>query len=93
MPGRPVLKLYVVGGTQASERALHSIERLRAEMAEAELDVIDLREHPDVAERERIIATPLLVRVEPAPVRRIVGDLSDLSRVRWSLGLPEAGGT
>ena len=92
MAERPVLKLYVVGGTQASERALHSIERLRAELADADLDVVDLREHPEVAERERIIATPLLVRVAPAPVRRIVGDLSDVERLRWSLGLPDVSG-
>ena len=85
------LRLYVVGGTQASERALHSVERLRAQLDdEAEIEVIDLRERPEVAEAERIIATPLLVRVAPAPVRRIVGDLSDADRVRWALGLPEA---
>ena len=92
MAPRTVLKLYVVGGTQASERALHSIERLHAELADAaELEVIDLRERPDVAEHERILATPLLVRVSPEPVRRIVGDLSDVDRVRWSLGLPDEG--
>ena len=88
MAERPVLKLYVVGGTQASERALQSVNDLRAQLGdEAELDVVDLREHPEVAERERIVATPLLVRVAPEPVRRVVGDLTDLDRLRWSLGL------
>jgi circadian clock protein KaiB len=92
MAGRTQLKLYVVGGTQASERALHSVERLRAQLeGDADIEVVDLREQPEVAEAERIIATPLLVRVAPTPVRRIVGDLSDADRVRWSLGLPEAG--
>jgi circadian clock protein KaiB len=90
MAGRTKLRLYVVGGTQASERALHSVERLRAQLDEAaEIEVVDLREKPAIAEAERIIATPLLVRLSPAPVRRIVGDLSDIDRVRWSLGLPE----
>ena len=94
MPAPPVLKLYVVGGTQASERALHTVEILRSALGDgAAVEVVDLREHPEVAERERIVATPLLVRVQPEPVRRVVGDLSDLERVRWSLGLPrqEAG--
>ena len=87
-----VLTLYVVGGTQASERALHGLERLRAALGDhGQVDVVDLRERPEIAEQERIIATPLLVRVAPAPVRRIVGDLSDLDRVRWSLGLPAEG--
>ncbi|HEX8120099.1 MAG TPA: circadian clock KaiB family protein [Solirubrobacteraceae bacterium] len=89
MGSSTLLRLYVVGGTQASERALHSAERLRADLAgEAELEVVDLAHDPELAERERIVATPLLVRLSPEPVRRIVGDLSDVERVRWSLGLP-----
>ncbi|HEX8207619.1 MAG TPA: circadian clock KaiB family protein [Solirubrobacteraceae bacterium] len=85
-----LLRLYVVGGTPASERALQGVERLRAALEDADLEVVDLRERPDVAEQERIVATPLLMRVSPEPVRRVVGDLSDAERVRWSLGLPEA---
>jgi circadian clock protein KaiB len=92
MTPRTVLKLYVVGGTQASERALHCLERLRPHLTgDADVEVVDLRDRPEIAEHERIIATPLLVRLEPEPVRRIVGDLTDVDRVRWSLGLPEAG--
>ena len=92
MAARTVLRLYVVGGTQTAERAQHGLERLRGELGGAcSIDVIDLREHPEVAERERIVATPLLVRLEPEPVRRIIGDLSDVDRVRWSLGLPAEG--
>lgn len=88
----PVLRLYVVGGTPPSERAVRGVERLRREVGDdLEVEVVDLRERPDVAEQERILATPLLVRVSPEPVRRIVGDLSDLERVRWTLGLPEGG--
>jgi circadian clock protein KaiB len=90
MGAATVLRLYVVGGTQASERALHAVQRLHSALpGEAEVEVVDLREQPEVAERERIVATPLLVRLSPEPVRRIVGDLSDVERVRWSLGLPE----
>ncbi|HEV2812911.1 MAG TPA: circadian clock KaiB family protein [Solirubrobacteraceae bacterium] len=88
-----VLRLYVVGGTQASERALQSVQRLHSALpGDAEFEVVDLRERPEVAERERIVATPLLVRLSPEPVRRIVGDLSDVDRVRWSLGLPDEDG-
>jgi circadian clock protein KaiB len=47
---------------------------------------------PEVAERERILATPLLVRVAPPPTRRVAGDLSDTDRVLWNLGL-EGGST
>jgi circadian clock protein KaiB len=53
----------------------------------ARLEVVDLRDRPEVAEQERILATPLLVRTEPLPVRRIVGDLSDPERIVATLGL------
>jgi circadian clock protein KaiB len=82
------LKLYVVGGTPSSDRALAAIEQLRANLpGDVAVEVIDLGERPEVAEAERVLATPMLVRVTPAPVRRVVGDLSDLDRVRWGLGL------
>lgn len=82
------LKLYVVSGTPSSDRALAAIGRLRTVLPDdVTVDIVDLAEHPDVAEAERIIATPMLVRVTPEPVRRVVGDLSDLDRVRWGLGL------
>lgn len=87
-----VLRLYVVGGTQLADRAVGTLRRLQSEHLgkDATVEIVDLREQPDVAEREGILATPLLVRVAPAPVRRLVGDLSDVERVRWSLGLEEA---
>jgi len=82
------LKLYVVRGTPSSDRAVAAIEQLRALLpGDVAVDVVDLGEHPEIAEAERILATPMLVRTAPAPVRRVVGDLSDLDRVRWGLGL------
>ena len=87
-----LLRHYLVGGTPPSERALAAVPALRAALGEeAELDVVDLRDEPALAERERILATPLLVRVSPPPVRRIVGDLSDADRVVWTLGLGNGG--
>jgi circadian clock protein KaiB len=82
------LKLYVVRGTPSSDRAVAAIEQLRAALpGEVVVDVVDLGAHPEIAESERIIATPMLARIAPEPVRRVVGDLSDLDRVRWGLGL------
>lgn len=81
-----LLKLYVVSGTQSSERAVVALRDLGLG-DDVTLEVIDLRAEPEIAERERIIATPLLVRVEPPPPRRILGDLSDTEKVRWGLGL------
>jgi circadian clock protein KaiB len=83
-----ILKLYVVSGTQSSDRAVAALQQLRADLPDdVAIEVVDVREQPEVAEAERIIATPMLVRVAPEPRRRVVGDLSDLERVRWGLGL------
>lgn len=87
-----VLKLYLVGGTPPSDRAVAALDDLRAAVGrDAVIEVIDIREHPDVAERERILATPLLVRAAPLPARRVIGDLSDPERVLAGLGLRRSG--
>ncbi len=84
-----VLRLYVVRGTQLSDRAIGTLQRLESEYLndDATVEIVDVREDPEAAEQAGVLATPLLVRVAPEPTRRIVGDLSDTERVRWSLGL------
>ena len=83
------LKLYVTGATQRSERAIANIRRIcEAELGgEFELDVIDVLEHPQLAEADKILATPTLIREFPRPSRRIVGDLSDTEKVFLGLDL------
>lgn len=81
------LRLFVVGASPRSDRAVHNLERL-CRGQDVELEVVDVLEHPDVAERERIFVTPTLIRLEPLPMRRIVGDLSDARQVRVGLDLP-----
>ncbi len=86
---RYVLKLYVTGQTARSQRA---IEQLKA-ICESELNqhyemvVIDVLERPQLAEDERILATPTVVKELPPPIRRIIGDLSDIERVLLGLDL------
>jgi circadian clock protein KaiB len=41
------------------------------------VEVIDVMQRPDLAERARILATPVLMRLAPLPRRSIIGDLSD----------------
>lgn len=44
-------------------------------------------ERPQLAEDEKILATPMLIRQLPLPIRRIVGDLSDREEVLLGLDL------
>jgi circadian clock protein KaiB len=78
-----VLRLFVSGDSLAIVKTLKDIHQL----LEKDLDrpytlkVIDVSKNPEQAEINRISATPALVRVWPKPVRRIVGDLNDLSKL------------
>lgn len=77
------LRLFVNGYTSHSRRAIENLrqicERDLREMYEVE--VIDILEHPQLAENEKIIATPTLVKKLPEPVRKIIGDLSSREKV------------
>ena len=88
-----LLRLYIAGMTPAARRAIKNLEALTADMAGQELDmqveVVDILERPQLAEDERILATPVVVRRLPPPVRRVVGDLSERERVLVGLDILE----
>ena len=84
-----VLRLYVTGMTLRSTEAFASIKALCEERLQGryELEVIDIYQHPQLAINEQIIAVPTLVKMLPAPLRRLVGDLSNEERVLLGLDL------
>jgi len=86
---RYVLRLFVTGSTKRSARAIANARGICESHLKGrhELEVIDLYEHPEAAARDEIVAAPTLVRLLPAPLRRVIGDLSDRQRVIASLGL------
>lgn len=86
---RYVLKLYIAGRTPRTEQAITGIREIceRDLAGLYELAVIDVLERPQLAENERILATPTLVRELPPPLRRVVGDLSNKERVLVGLDL------
>lgn len=81
--------LYVAGESPRSRQAIANLDRICREALENcyEVVVVDVVEQPDVAESQRILATPTLVKEDPPPLRRITGDLSDIDRVLIGLGL------
>jgi circadian clock protein KaiB len=81
------LKLYIAGQSPRSRSAIQNIRRIMAAQAQdrCDLDIIDVYEHPQQAEDDRILATPTLVRENPPPIRRIIGDLSHTTKVLEAL--------
>ena len=87
--GRYVLRLYVVGMTPKSSRAITNIKAICEEHLRGryDLEVIDVYQQPSLARGEQILAVPALVKKLPLPLRTLVGDLSNTARVLLGLDL------
>ncbi|HET8551506.1 MAG TPA: circadian clock KaiB family protein [Gammaproteobacteria bacterium] len=84
-----MLKLYVSGATKRSTRAIENLRHVCEHHLEGlyDLEVIDIYQNPEAARTAQIIAAPTLVRTLPVPLRRVVGDLSDRSKLLSTLNL------
>lgn len=84
-----ILKLYVAGNTPNSIRALQTLNNILEKEFQGvyALKVIDVLKNPQLAEEDKILATPTLTKILPLPVRKIIGDLSDRERVLIGLDL------
>jgi circadian clock protein KaiB len=83
------LKLYIAGQTPKSIAAIANLKRLCEQhlAGRYNVEVVDLVENPRLAQNDQIVAIPTLIRSLPAPVRRIIGDLSNTERVLVGLEL------
>jgi circadian clock protein KaiB len=85
-----LLRLYVLGSTPSSTRALANLRAVVDEYLDgrASLEVVDVYEHPERAAADQVLAVPTLVRCRPTPIRRLLGDLSDRHKVLAALDVP-----
>ena len=83
------LKLYVSGASPNSVRAINNLNQLLESHLSGNftLTIIDVRQEPAVAQREQIIALPMLVREHPGPRRKMIGDMSNTQKVLAGLGI------
>jgi circadian clock protein KaiB len=88
---RHLLRLYVTGTTAGSTRAIQQVRRVCDEHLNGhyDLEVIDIYQLPSLAKHDQIIATPTLIQVLPAPLRRLIGDLSNLKNVLFGMDMRE----
>lgn len=83
------IRIYISGQTQKSAKTIENLRKfLDSEIKDQySLNIIDVLEKPEIAERDKVLATPTVAKVSPLPLRRIVGDLSDKEKVMAGLNL------
>jgi circadian clock protein KaiB len=75
------LKLYISGSAPRSMSAVNHITEICKNLGGCDLQIIDIYENPGLAKEDQIIAIPTLIKLSPAPERRIIGDLADREKV------------
>ncbi len=87
-----VFRLYIIDSTLPSQNAVANAHEICEHYLHGDycLDVIDLHQQPQLAQRDQVIAVPMLIKQSPLPVRRVIGDLSNADAVLIGLGLQRA---
>ncbi|GAB4526419.1 MAG: circadian clock protein KaiB [Pleurocapsa sp.] len=85
-----ILKLYVSGNTPRSRRAIANLQGFcdRQLPKQSIIEIVDIKKSPELAEAEKILITPTLVKEFPLPQERIIGDLSDTEVLIFAFNLP-----
>lgn len=80
-------RLYIAGIDEPkSVRAINNFYRMTERIAgNCEVDIVDIYTNIELAETDRVSATPTLIKLVPPPVQRFVGDLSNLDQVLMAL--------
>ena len=88
-PCEYVLRLFITGATPNSTRAISNIKNICEGHLKGKylLEIIDVYQQKSIAEQEQLIALPLLIKKNPLPERRMIGDLSDTNKVLKVLGV------
>jgi circadian clock protein KaiB len=86
-----VLRLYITGMTPKSTRAITNVRKLCEQYLKGcyELEVVDIYQQPKLAKGEQIIATPTLIKKLPLPLRKLIGDMSDVERFLVGIDLKQ----
>jgi circadian clock protein KaiB len=83
------LRLFITGATPNSLRAVTNIKQICEAHLQGRylLEIVDVYQDAAIAEKEQLIALPLLIKKYPSPEKRMIGDLSDTEKVLKGLGL------
>ena len=87
---RYILRLFIAGTSPRSRRTIENLTAIcdRYLPADAfDVEIVDIYQQPHLAEAFQVVAAPTLVKISPDPLRRIIGDLSNVPRVLRGLDL------
>lgn len=84
-----ILRLFITGASANSVRAVANIRNIcdKHLSGRYSLEIIDVYQQREMAQKEQLVALPLLIKIHPLPERRLIGDLSDDNKVLQGLGL------
>lgn len=84
-----VLRLVIAGTTHRSNQAVANLKAICDQYLPGryELEIIDIYQQPELAAGLQVIAAPTLVKKRPLPLRKLVGNLSEVDRILLALGL------
>ena len=87
--GRGLMRLYVASDSLPSAQARRQLAVLRERFGgeDWEVEVVDVFEQPALAEADRILATPVLIRLFPTRRLSVIGDFADVHAVANALDL------
>lgn len=88
-PAQYMLKLYITNMTPKIQSGVGSLLRSCDQSLKGryELRIVNILENPQLAEGDRVLATPTLIRMEPPPSKRVIGDISNTDKVMTGLEL------
>lgn len=84
-----ILRLFVTGASVNSQRAVVNLKDICEKYIKDDysLEIIDVYQQKQIAEREQLLALPLLIKSYPLPEKRMIGDMSDTEKVLKGLGI------
>jgi len=87
-----VMRLFVTGASPNSTRAISNLKKICEEYLKDryELEIIDVYQQPQIAINEQVIALPMLVKKAPGMERKLIGDMSDKTKVLKGLEINAA---
>lgn len=84
-----ILRLFITGTSPVSVRAINNLQAILDQHLKEkyELEIIDVHQQPLLVRDDDVTAVPMLIKKQPLPQKRLVGDMSDTGRVLKGLGL------